>query len=348
MMGTQTTSRWYRKQEMLTKAERYGYTASEELIDDWIDKGLLGEAGNRDWPGRGSRAWWPQEQLDLFLRLLAHRQGTQNKIHIGPLCGLPVFAWLYLGELGGVSLHQVKKAMKTWMDYQCKVPEEQIRKSVTQLVKSYQGPRATNKRALIDAVMEIGTGAKTIDPEVLQFLLDPIVNAYPKKATKGPVREQYNMVEILSALLPIRLQVLLGDTTILDLPENIWHWARTANLAALTEYIREQPLFASDLDLGAQFGRVTLNTLCQESCHILLMLLGTAQENECAPESSEYSFWLYPRAWQRREATSVIRTQVVYSQLVLPTRQPIRYIRNEVTISYRGTQHRFALDLSFI
>src|SRR5713226_2896000 len=129
-MTPQTRTTWYQKQEMLDQARIHGLTASEGLFDDWVEKGLLGEAGEREWPGRGSIARWPQEQLNLFLNLLSHRQREHNKIHLGPLCCIPVWGWLYCGELSGITLRQVRRAMETWMDYQRKIPEEHIRRSV--------------------------------------------------------------------------------------------------------------------------------------------------------------------------------------------------------------------------
>lgn len=141
---------WYKKQEMLEIARGWGFRVTENQFNDWITKGLLGEAGERVWPGRGSIAKWPQEQLELFLTLLVLRQESHENIRLGQLCHIPVWRWLYLGEFSGVSLQQVKRAISTWIKFQQTLPEEHVRRDITQTMRLYQGPKATGKRALID------------------------------------------------------------------------------------------------------------------------------------------------------------------------------------------------------
>src|SRR6266699_4042886 len=133
-MVTSTDKLFYQKREMLAIASAQGFQVSDGLFEDWKEKGLIGEASERVWPGRGSSAWWLQPQLDLFLRILAYRQQESNPAHIGPLCKLPVHRWLYYGDAGGVDLPQVRRAMNTWMEYHQHLSEERLRRHVTELV----------------------------------------------------------------------------------------------------------------------------------------------------------------------------------------------------------------------
>ncbi len=43
----------YTKEEMLTCARANGFAISETTFQDWIKVGLLGNAKERDWPGKG-------------------------------------------------------------------------------------------------------------------------------------------------------------------------------------------------------------------------------------------------------------------------------------------------------
>ncbi len=199
-MTTHTRTFWYQKHEMLTCAAKCGFSVTESLFDDWVEKGLIGEAGARAWPGRGSRAWWPQAQLTLFLDLLALRQRTPTKFSLMQLCHLPVWRWLYWGDLGGVTLKQVKRAISTWIDFQQKIPEKQVRRDITHGMRHYQGPKATDKLSLIDELTRIMTFQKPVDRDLLQHLLDPVVYAYPKKTAKGPVRAFMDVAECWSLM----------------------------------------------------------------------------------------------------------------------------------------------------
>lgn len=120
---------WYNKADLIEEARRRHFRANEELIDDWIAKGLLGEAGYRKRPGHGSIARWSEAQLQLFLTLLEHRQREQGKVRIGILCNVPVWKWLYWGELGGVALPQVRQAMRTWVTFRKDIPAKKFGKT---------------------------------------------------------------------------------------------------------------------------------------------------------------------------------------------------------------------------
>jgi len=223
---------------MLALASARGFQVSDGLFEDWKEKGLIGEASERVWPGRGSISWWSQPQLDLFLRILAYRQEESNPAHIEPLCKIPVHRWLYYGDAGGVDLPQVKRAMDTWMKYQQNITEERRRRHVTELVKVYQGTKPEGKRELIDRLTAMGMFApnqspediqKRFDVETLRYALEAVIldKAYRKKDKKDPhpYRERVDLKMIFSTIYPLQFRALLEREGILALPDSLWEWA---------------------------------------------------------------------------------------------------------------------------
>jgi hypothetical protein len=132
---------WYKKQEMFEDARAYGLTVTESQFDDWVEKGLVGSPHREGLGrGRGSTARWPSGQYTLLLELLRARQ--LGKFRIGQLCALPVWRWVYWGELGGVSLPQVRRAMDTWVAYLKNTITDTERKEVRRILG--KGPCSTN------------------------------------------------------------------------------------------------------------------------------------------------------------------------------------------------------------
>lgn len=169
---------WYEKSEMLETAQTYGFSVTEALFDDWIERGLLGQA-HRAWlgRGRGSLAAWPSAQFTLFLELLKGRQ--QHKLRIGQLCAFPVWRWIYWGKLGAVSLPQVRRAMSTCVTSVKKTSPDTERKEARRAVEKLQGRQASGKRDPINELIEMGTFVKETDSDLLRYLLAPVVTDSP-------------------------------------------------------------------------------------------------------------------------------------------------------------------------
>ncbi len=348
-MTTHTRVHWYQKHQMLACAARCGFSVTESLFDDWVEKGLMGEAEMRVRPGRGSQAWWPHAQLTLFLDLLALRQGTTTKFSLMQLCHLPVWRWLYWGSLGGVTLKQVKRAVSTWIDFQQKIPEEQVRRGITHGMRQYQGPKATGKRPLIDEWTRIMTFQKPVERDLLQYLLDPVVNAYPKKATKGFVRASMNPAECWSLMFSLCWEVVRDKRLLFGLPDAFWEWARFFHLIcpALMNG-EERACLANDPVLGVPFARQTVYDLRFQSCHALLTWLGMATQQELAPWQLPAGRFLDPEAWQQGKVTWTHETYIGCSPLVLPGGKPIPYLCNTITLSYEEIQQPFSVALPFL
>lgn len=254
-------------------------------------------------PGRGSSAWWPHAQLTLFLDLLALRQRTSSTFPFRNLCHLPVWRWLYWGDLGGVTLKQVKRIISTWIDFQEKVPEEQVRRDITQGMRRYQGPKATGKLPLIDELTRTMTFQKPVDRELLHHLLDPVVNAYPKRAAKGPVRAFMDVAECWSLMHALCWRVVQDKDLLFSLPDACWEWARFFILIGPALFHQEHLHLANDPVLGTLFVRQTVSSLRFQSCQALLTWLGIAAQQELAPWRQPAGRFLDPEAWQQGEVS---------------------------------------------
>src|SRR6266487_4594696 len=75
------------------------------------------------------------------------------------------------GELGGISLPQVRRAMDTWVASVRKTTTDTERREVRRAVEKLQGASYAGKRALLDELTHIGTFDKEPDAELLRFLL---------------------------------------------------------------------------------------------------------------------------------------------------------------------------------
>jgi hypothetical protein len=124
---------YYSKQEMLARAQTAGYKVTQSQFEDWMDRGIVGKSVKREYPGKGSVAFWSHAQLVLFLKALECRQHNRAKIH--HLCNLPVWAWLYLGDILEVP------------------PIRSTRKTLQELINMIESPHATDRRAFIEALV---------------------------------------------------------------------------------------------------------------------------------------------------------------------------------------------------
>lgn len=348
-MTTHTRTFWYQKHQMLTCAAKCGFSVTESRFDEWVERGLMGEAEMRVRPGRGSYAWWPHAQLTLFLDLLTLRQRRSSTFPFRQLCHLPVWRWLYWGDLGGVTLKQVKRAILTWIDFQQKIPEKQVRRDITHGLRQYQGPKATDKLPLIDEWTRIMTFQKPVDRDLIQHLLEPVVNGYPKKAAKGPVRAWMDPAEVWSLMPSLCWNVVQDQDLLFSFPNAFWEWARFFILIgpALMNG-EERAHLANDPVLGTPFLRQTVSDLRFQSCHALLTWLGMAAQQELAPWRLPAGRFLDPEAWQHGEVAWTHETHIGCSPFVLPGGKPIPYLCNTITLSYQEMHQPFTVALPFL
>ncbi|HLZ57660.1 MAG TPA: hypothetical protein VKR06_11985 [Ktedonosporobacter sp.] len=339
---------WYEKQEMVKAAQAQGYEATESLLDDWIQKGLVGNA-ERTWPGRtygsGSVAWWSSAQFTLFVELLRARQ--RGKLRIGQLCALPIWRWVYWGERGGVALPQVKRAMTTWVASVQKTTTETERKEVRKAVQKLQGPEASGKLALIDELTSIGTFEKEPDPDLLRYLLQPVAAGFSRSGTVDEREACSDDIEMLATMHPLRLKAFRQyEQRIACLPDPLWEWARTFLLFGqfqgqrMLSQLTQQPRWA------ARYHRLTLYDVLWGACYDLLtpLSLVALKVMQNQPDHDRWPYLHYLK-WQTGEATSRIATTLARSSLLLPDGDHLVYLRNLVAISYQEKIYCFTLDL---
>jgi len=339
---------WYEKREMVEAAQALGYEATEALLDDWIKKGLVGRAERAGLGrGHGSVAWWSSSQFTLFVECLKARR--QGKLRIGQLCAFPAWRWVYWRELGGVALPQVKRAMETWVASVKSTTTERERKEVRKGVEKLQGRGASGKLAFINELTDTWAFQKEPDPDLLRYLLEPVVTDSPLRVTLDNGETRSSDIEMLATLYPLRLRAFRQYEQIAGLPDAVWEWARTFLLFLQYQGQRVQPVLARNRRLAERYHRLTIYDVLFGCCYDLLTPLSLAalQQLPDQPKHDPLPFLSY-QAWQAGEATARITTTLVASQLLLPGGDHLAYLRNEVGISYQEHLYSFTLDLPFL
>ena len=233
----------YTKEDMLAQAASAGYKVSTRLIHDWVQAGLLGNAEDRDWPGRahgsGSTARWdaaPARSLPVDLAAAPERKYSRD----GLLCNIPIWLWVYWGQLGGISLKQVRRAMVTWTVYWRGQSYATVRKNARQLVALASRARATNKRELVAELSRIGISGADIDDEELRHSLDQVIGPRAKGPEQAPFSTDY-----IASMLGIRALAMQQVDEVLAQQDAVWEWAKAALLTVYAEYQQMQPRFAA-------------------------------------------------------------------------------------------------------
>jgi hypothetical protein len=339
---------WYEKQEMVEAAQALGYEATEALLDDWIKKGLVGHAERAGLGrGRGSVAWWSSEQFTLFVECLKARK--LGKLRIGQLSAFPAWRWVYWRELGGVALPQVKRAMETWVASVKSTTTERERREVRKGVEKLQGRGASGKLALINELTATWALEKEPDPNLLRYLLEPVVTDSPLRVTLTNGKTRSSDIEMLATLYPLRLRAFRQYEQIAGLPDAVWEWARTFLLFLQFQGQRVQPELARNRRLAERYRRLTIYDVLFGCCYDLLTPLSLAAFLQLPdrPKHDPLPFLSY-RAWRAGEATARVTTTLVASQLWLPGGDRPLSLRNEVGISYQEHLYSFTLDLPLL
>lgn len=341
----------YEKQELLAIAHAMGYHASEELFDEWVEKGLLGKAESRHWLGRGqgSSAKWPALQCELFLVLLRERQGKEVNIPLKLLCNIPVWKWLYWGDLGGVGLPQVKRVMSTWVDYVKKIPAETTRKDAHKVVNTIQGSTPLEKRALLNELTAIGAFEKEVDTDVLRHQLRLVVEGSAKKRRKQDKNRLVLVDDVayLSSLIPLRFDALAHFEQIEQLPDAVWEWARFFVLFLTSRVQAVHPLVDRDPKLHGRFYRITIKTLCEPTCYTLLTPLAMAAHHLFDEKNPQILPVFTPSVWQQGKIIAHMRTNLVSSGILLPDGNLARALHHEIAIDHQETHRQFTVHIPF-
>lgn len=297
----------YSRAQLLQAARARCANASERLITDWVERGLLDRPVRRGLGrGKGTAAGWPASQYRLWEQLLIHRGRGAG---IGDLCNLPVGLWIYFGD-AYVQLRQVRRALATWTGRYGGVrrwPEARAaaRRLLSMLPDAaFRGRR----RALVEDLARVLYNGFQQAGQAEAWRRDLVAAV----ETPGPdqlLPLPQAQVDVLMARLEVVRQ--------LDhLADSSFHWARVFLLSGLDGYQREHQRIAEHYGPAVDAEPLTWNNLLPRACMDLLTVLGMGI---LAPDVQPVDApGLSPRRWAARGMTSSVAGRPLLSRLVLP------------------------------
>jgi hypothetical protein len=303
----------YTQVELVESAARNGYPISTRLFTDWVSKGLLDRPERKGLGrGRGTIATWPETQRQLLLALLNQRARTPA---FDGLCNLPVFAWLYFGDVW-VPLRQIRRTLLTWATAATGAPQHLARARADEHVRAIAHPRATPRdrkalaRALAKQLWTANYSGRIDTFEELRPLFERVTDPESTGRPRGPIGaplDAATTVSILEArrLAVARLKIESGSSS---LPDGLFHWARCFFLRGLDGYGNAQPMLAMNPEVGSFFPQLDLDKLAGNACLDLVTVLGMGLQ---VPHEAHFVDSLAdPRTWEKRRInTRIARTQ---------------------------------------
>ena len=276
----------YTKDEMLEAARAAGFSPSGRLLTDWVSLGLLDQATRRGLGrAKGSRATWPQQQLNLFLALLEKRPTVSQ---ITPLCNLPVFLWLWFGDEHVPTL-QARRALMTWGGANLHSRSwRAARTAAMNLAGQFAHSDADDEAVerFITVIARAIYGAP-FDAEAVLAAFRDVFDPHRENRSIGPPQVTFRP-EYFVALVKARLAALEAlRARIVD--DQAFEWARTEYQATRREYEQLIPRIAEDPEAVQIFFRktpagvvlpdTTLDDIANHACADLLTMIGIYLEN---------------------------------------------------------------------
>lgn len=263
----------FKKEDLLKAAVELGHPVSDRLLDEWVKAGLIDQPRRRGLGrGRGIEATWPESQLRLFRTVLGKKYSDRVK-RIPTLCNIPVFIWLYWGE-EFVPTRQVRRALGTWSGAHRRGSMRAAMYTARQVAAQFDSPQARpqDRNKLIEAIARVGMRGR-IGEEERDELRRAFLRVFDPWGERGAVGPQGARLTADSWLILIeaRLAASANYGTLTD--ENFLR-VRALHASAMQSYIVEQPAFALDPDIGAQFEAPTADMLANNACQHLLTMLG--------------------------------------------------------------------------
>lgn len=286
---------WHTQAELVAAARAAGFSIDEKLIERWVGAGLLDTAqmdGRGDRKGVGRR--WPDSQRDLLLSLLGHHRTARE---LPTLANVPVIVWAIWGE-DFVPLRQVRRALETYarVDGRRRPWRGQAwaRKLVTRIARP--GTSGAQRDALAEALLHALEHESLDDPALARRFADVVGPADPRAQSDGP-----RMLAIIKAQWT-------GRARFYEFCDAHFRWARSFFLCAQADYAVARPVLAADPRFGRLHQPFTLETIANEACHSILLLLGmtvtTPIDEELAPPL-QLAPWLEGRARLTTAVTNV-------------------------------------------
>ncbi len=266
--------------DLLNAAAACGRHATPRLLRDWVELGLLDHPKRRGLGrGRGVVATWSTNQRELFLDLLDLRAAG---FAIANMCGLPVWAWLRLGD-DYVPLPQVRRAMQTWAARRDHTSWSDSGKIASEVVRSVAHPSA-RRGVLTQLRVAIAAGqfeGRFVADEFLpaaRYAMDPARTRAPRGPRDVPVTPA-----AIARLVETRVR---ARDRLAAMPDAAYLQAREVYRFGVSDYAVRQPFFAAAADLGALFKPHDPEDQVRTACLDLLTLMGAFTEAESHAQGS--------------------------------------------------------------
>jgi hypothetical protein len=269
--------------DLLADANAAGHEATERLIRDWTQHGLLDSPRRRSaGKGHGSApALYPANQRNLFLTLLHHRPGNS----ISSLARIPVAIWMYWGE-EHVPIRQARRAFMRYLGDPTskhyardagRASMERSRVTARAILGQLDNPRATKqaRRELLDALTEAAYTARPDFPRLEQAVsavFEP-GSVHIRRAIGHPWAPV--TAEAVIGIAKARLAAITALTTG-RVSDKALLRARDAHLFAYAEYIARQPSLAAEtpVSIPQLYAPITAEDTLSNCCGHLLSAIG--------------------------------------------------------------------------
>jgi hypothetical protein len=271
-------------EDMVADATAAGHQATERLIRDWTQHGLLDYPQKRPaGKGHGSApALYPASQRNLLLTLLYHRPGK----NISSLARIPVCIWMYWGE-EYVPLRQAHRALlRSLGDPQAgpryardatKASKDRSRTVAREMLSQMDNPQATPRarRELLDALAETAYSGRP-DFERLEHAVSAVFDAGTTQIRRA-VGHPSAPVTTEALVMGVRARVMAIEAlTSGQVTDEALTQARDAHLFGYADYIARYPVLAAAAPPGAPqlYAPITADDTVSNCCRHLVFALG--------------------------------------------------------------------------
>ncbi|MDR3687194.1 MAG: hypothetical protein P4L93_09595 [Coriobacteriia bacterium] len=275
----------YTPAQMVAEAEKHGFKASERLISDWAELGLL-DVAEKSGRGRarGIVRTRSEHQLDLFLSLLRQRQHGINQV--GTLANVPVFIWLNGGD-SYVPVRQIVRALRTWSDRYAKAEWSNAKGAALGSIAPFIDPAATDgaKEALRLALAAAMNGDGRFDRLRVESLLRAVIDPEATGRAPGPSGANVTpegVAALLAARFEARARARSGTISEAELRD-----ARMLYLYSHAAYAKEQPGLAADFRSRGRFAAPALDEVASRACLDLLTAVGLNADRQVVTTNQE-------------------------------------------------------------